>query len=118
AIAELELPIILPLAYPKKPSVATIGDQNSVTLGELMLWEQAPTNPRRLHQKGATLALTTDKATKGAKFMDDLREAIRHGLPEDAALAMLTTNTASILGVDDQLGRIAPGYLANFVVVD
>src|SRR5690606_35539437 len=52
------------------------------------------------------------------KFMDDLGEAIRHGLPEDAALAMLTTNSASILGVDDQLGRIAPGYLANFVVVD
>lgn len=118
AIVEQGFPVILPLAYPKKPAVNSIADQNSVTLSELMLWEQAPTNPRRLHDAGLTLALTTDKGGKGAKFMDDLRSAIRHGLPADAALAMLTTNPAEILGVGDRLGRIAPGYLANVVVVD
>ncbi len=117
-IAEQDLPIILPLAFPKKPSVSTIADQNSVTLSELMMWEQAPTNPRRLHDAGLTIALTTDKGGKGANFMDNLRSAIKHGLSADAALAMLTTNPAEMLGVGDRLGRIAPGYLANVVVVD
>ncbi len=118
ALVDQGLPIILPLNFPKKPKVDTIADQNAITLSELMLWEQAPTNARRLHEAGATLALTTDKGGKGANFMDNLRSAIEHGLPEDAALAMLTTTPAELLGVDDQLGQVAPGFLANLIVVD
>ncbi|RMH24064.1 MAG: hypothetical protein D6693_10380, partial [Planctomycetota bacterium] len=111
------LPIILPLAFPKTPTVDTIADQNDVTLRDLMTWEQAPTNPRRLLAAGATVALTTDKLPKGQKFEDNLRSAIRHGLSEDDALAMLTTTPAAMLGVGDRLGRVAPGFIANLVVV-
>ena len=110
-------PLIEPLAFPKTPAVATIADQNAVTLRDLMTWEQAPTNLRRLRNAGATVALTTDKLPKGQKFYANLRKAIHNGLSEDDALAMLTTTPATILGVDDRLGRIAPGYLANIVVV-
>ncbi len=112
------LPIVLPLAFPKAPTVDTIADQNDVTLRDLMTWEQAPTNPRRLAAAGVAVSLTTDKLPRGQKFFDNLRSAIRHGLSESDALAMLTTNPADLLGVGDRLGRVAPGYLANFVVTD
>ena len=42
----------------------------------------------------------------------------KEGLTKDAALAMLTTHPASILGVSDQLGTIEKGKRANLVVVD
>ena len=118
AIVADDLPLIVPLAFPKKPEVASIADQNAVSLRDLMTWEQAPTNLRRLINAGATVALTTDKLPKGQKFMDNLRSAIDTGLTKDDALAMLTTTPAKLLSVDDRLGRIAPGYLANVVVVD
>ena len=46
------LPIILPLRYPRTPDVSTISKAENVDLKELMAWEQAPTNPRRLEQAG------------------------------------------------------------------
>ncbi|TVQ33985.1 MAG: amidohydrolase [Phycisphaeraceae bacterium] len=118
ALRELEAPLITPLSFPEAPGVASQGDIESVTLRELMTWEQAPTNPRRLADAGLTVALTTDKLRRGARFMDNLRLAIEHGLSEERALAMLTTNPAAILGVEDRLGAVEPGKIANLVAID
>jgi imidazolonepropionase-like amidohydrolase len=148
-------PLVVPLAFPEAPRVDSIGAAEEVGLRELMTWEQAPTNPRRLAAAGLTVALTTSKAAPAAgpgfagrrgtrppgtpveggmaaaagagesradagrsRFRDNLRKAIRHGLSEDDALAMLTTNPARILGVADVLGTIEPGKVANLVVAD
>ncbi len=117
-LAAAQTPIIVPLNFPEDPKVATPSEAEAVSLRDLMTWEQAPTNPRRLAASGLTVALTTDKLKKRDQFTANLRKAIEHGLTEDDALAMLTTAPAEILGVDDRLGRVAPGMLANFVVVD
>ncbi len=44
--------------------------------------------------------------------------AVREGLNEDTALRALTINPAEMLGVDNELGSIAPGKQADFVVYD
>ncbi|MEO1369077.1 MAG: amidohydrolase family protein, partial [Acidobacteriota bacterium] len=44
--------------------------------------------------------------------------AVAHGLDADAAVAALTVNPAKILGVDDRLGTVEPGKIANLIVVD
>ncbi|MEM1179631.1 MAG: amidohydrolase family protein [Acidobacteriota bacterium] len=44
--------------------------------------------------------------------------AVAHGLSADAALAALTLNPARILGVDDRLGTVEAGKVANLIVVD
>lgn len=142
-------PIVLPLSYPREPNVSTIGHANATELEDLMHWEQAPTNARRLDAaaraagpEGSTrISLTTGKgesrmgrsgrgarraATSGAASASDSREqfaerlatAIKHGLPPERALAMLTTNPARLLGVDKHLGTIEPGKVANLVVAD
>ncbi|WP_416671680.1 N-acetylglucosamine-6-phosphate deacetylase [Egbenema bharatensis] len=40
------------------------------------------------------------------------------GLPLAEALRMASTYPAQTIGVDDQLGKIAPGYIANLVIFD
>lgn len=47
-----------------------------------------------------------------------IRTMIEAGLSEKAALAALTTNPASILGISDVAGSIANGKMANLVVTD
>ena len=81
------------------------------------LWEEQVANVIRLHEAGVPFAFTTRPFKKVSEFMDNLRMLIEKGLPEDAALAALTTNAAEILGMKGQLGAIAPGYVANVTVM-
>jgi imidazolonepropionase-like amidohydrolase len=46
----------------------------------------------------------------------NLRRIIKAGLTEDQALAALTTNPASLLGLSDRLGSIDAGKVANLVI--
>ncbi len=114
----LKLPVILPLNYPKRPDVEDISQAEQVSLRTLMMWEQAPTNPRRLMQAGVTVALTTHALRDRKSFSSALAKAIEQGLTEDQALAALTTVPAKLLGLSDVLGAVQPGKVANLVVVD
>jgi N-acetylglucosamine-6-phosphate deacetylase len=120
AIAGLGLPLIVPLDFPTRPKIESVGDAEATDLRELMAWEQAPTNPRRLDALGVTVALTTSKARERGKFLESVREAIKAGLPEDRALAMLTVEPARILDVAGPggFGTIEPDRVANLVVTD
>ncbi|MBX3385742.1 MAG: amidohydrolase family protein [Phycisphaeraceae bacterium] len=114
--------VVLPLNFPQRPRVDTLGKADSVDLQALMDWEQGPTNPRRLDAAGVRVALTTskvpDKAGGRNAFWKRLAEAVKHGLPKDRAMAMLTTHPAMVLGVSDRLGMVKPGFVASLVVAD
>ncbi len=116
AIKSDGLPIILPLSFPRTPDVSSIGRIERTELRDLMTWEQAPTNPRRLHAAGLKVALTTSKARDRGAFWENLRKAMRHGLSADAALAMVTTTPAEMLGVAGMMGTVEAGKRANLVV--
>ncbi|HEX5138969.1 MAG TPA: amidohydrolase family protein [Planctomycetota bacterium] len=118
AIAKDGLSLIIPLAFPEPPDVSSVGAADAADLRDLMTWEQAPTNPRRLDARGIMVALTTSKIGKRDRFFRRLAEAMRHGLAEDRALAMLTTSPAAILGLADRMGAIEPGKLANLAVTE
>lgn len=115
-ISRTGLPVILPLRYPRKPEASTVGELDGLELETMMLWEQAPTTARRLHDAGSVVALTSSKTRKRSEFFDNLREAVRHGLDQRVALRMLTETPAELLGVQDRLGLIEPGRPANLVV--
>ncbi len=40
------------------------------------------------------------------------------GLPEEEALKAVTINPAEILGIDDQVGSLAEGKIANIILMD
>ncbi|MHC4947151.1 MAG: amidohydrolase family protein [Planctomycetota bacterium] len=117
-IIALELPLVVPLKFPERPNVSTLDAASRVSLREMMTWEQAPTNVRRLLDSGATVAVTTARLEKRGDFAAALHRAVRHGLSEDDALAALTTTPAALLGVDDLLGTVEAGKAANLVVVE
>jgi len=110
--------LVLPLNFAKAPDVSSVAKQEATDLREMMAWEQAPTNPRRLHDAGVRFALTTSKLKDRGDFAKNLRSAVRHGLSADAALASLTTTPAAWLGATERLGTIEAGKAANLTVLD
>lgn len=117
-IRAANVPVILTLNFPEAPNVETPEDALSVDLAELEHWDLAPENPKRLHEAGVTFALTTATLKNVSDFPARLRKAIERGLSNDAALAALTITPAKLIGMENQLGTIATGKLANLVVTD
>ncbi|MHC4448600.1 MAG: amidohydrolase family protein, partial [Planctomycetota bacterium] len=118
AIVKTEAAVILPLNFPDAPDVSTVDAQQRADLRALQFWRDAPFNPRLLYENGVTVALTTARLKKRAEFYDRLRRAVEAGLPESAALAMLTTIPAALVGVSNEVGTVAPGRRANLTIVD
>ncbi|MBM4109159.1 MAG: amidohydrolase family protein [Phycisphaerae bacterium] len=112
------LAFIVPLSFPRAPDVSSLGKAESTDLRTLMAWEQAPGNPRYLDGAGVKVALTTSKLRERKEFWGNLRTAVRAGLAEDRALAMLTTTPADLLGVSRMLGTVEAGKRANLLVTD
>ena len=117
-IAAARRPIVVPVDFPKPPELNSPQAIDNASLGELMHWQLAPSNPARLADAGVSILLTTDGLSDAGKFLSNLRQAIEHGLNPDDALRALTTRPAAMFGVDDRLGTIEPGKMANLVVAD
>ncbi len=109
-------PLIIPVSYPAAPAVANIDDQLDVSLADLRHWERAPTNLAVMAKAGVPFALTTHSLEKKEQFWPNLRQAMKHGLTADQALAALTTVPAKLVGLPQQLGKIAVGYQADLVI--
>lgn len=118
AVKKTGIPIILPINFPEPPSISTPEDALNVSLQELRYWDEAPENPKWLHQAGVSFALTTATLKDASKFTDNIRKSIDRGLPFDAALAALTTTPAKLLGVEKILGTLETGKMANFVITE
>lgn len=118
AIRALHRPIILPLDFPRPPNVSSPEAVLNTSLDELMHWDHAPENPGRLDQAGVPIAFTTHGLRNVNEFLPAVRRAVRRGLPAERALHALTVMPAELFGVQEYLGRIAPGKLAHLVVCD
>jgi len=79
--------------------------------------EQYRSTAATLHEAGISFGFSTKEAKPG-DIHGHLRTMIEHGLPEDAALAALTTNAATILGISEQVGTVESGKIANLLVTD
>lgn len=72
----------------------------------------------RLHARGIRFALVTGDLREGATLLDWVRETVRHGLSESAALAAITTAPAALLGMGDRKGTVETGRDADLVLLD
>jgi len=71
---------------------------------------------KRLYDEGIPILAGTD-ATPGIMLHRELELEVRAGIPAAKALQIATSNAAQLLKQND-LGVIAPGKLADFVLVD
>ena len=98
-------------------------DVAAVLLPIAALFLGRPMPPGRdLFDAGAILALATD-FNPGSAYCERLPVAItlactQIGLEPAVALAAATVNAAHVLGRADRIGRIAPGYAADLVLIE
>ncbi|MCB9858724.1 MAG: amidohydrolase family protein [Phycisphaerales bacterium] len=80
-------------------------------------WGEEVDNAQRLHEAGVRFAFATFDLDAPDEISKRLRQAVDRGLPEDAALAALTSDAADLLGMSDSIGRVARGRIANLTLV-
>ena len=108
--------LIVPINFPDAYDVSNPNLEWFVNLSDMREWKQAPGNLMMLSQAGITYAITTKNLKSPADLMKKLKIAMEYGLTEDQALAALTTTPASILKVNDMVGTLEKGKLANFII--
>ena len=108
--------LIIPINYPEAYDVEDPFDAERVSLAEMKHWELAPTNLAALEKAGINFAITTSGLKKISDFIPNVRKAIENGLSETSALKALTSTPAQLLKVDDQVGSLKKGMLANFII--
>ncbi len=115
---ESKATFIVPVNFPSPPKLTDESDWSQVTLDQLRAWDWAPENPALLKREGLDIALTTYTLADRKAFRKNLRSAMDRGLSEADALAALTTVPARLCGLQDRLGTIGKGRIANLTVVD
>ncbi len=80
-------------------------------------WKRRVAGLAELHKAGVRFAVSSRDGKSPADVLKGLRQAIANGLDRDAALAAITTQPAAMLGLDRELGTIAVGRPAYFVVM-
>jgi imidazolonepropionase-like amidohydrolase len=108
--------LIIPVNYPDAYDVEDPFDALRVSLTDMKHWELAPTNLAALEKAGINFAITANGLKKVSDFIPNIRKAIENGLTETAALKALTLTPAQLLKVDNQVGSLNKGRLANFVI--
>lgn len=108
--------LILPVNFPKPYQIESLSDAKNVSLARMKEWELAPSNPALVEQAAIPFAFTTADLENKTDFLGNVRLAIEKGLTEKQALKSLTEIPAQFLGVDDEVGSIAQGKLANFII--
>ncbi|WP_159023352.1 amidohydrolase family protein [Formosa sp. L2A11] len=117
-IKQLNSSLIIPINFPSDYNVTDPVITDKITLADLKHWELAPSNPSHLEQEGISFALTTYPQENPSHFLENLRKAVAFGLTKKQALSSLTTTPAKLLKVDDLVGTLSKGKLANFIIAD
>jgi imidazolonepropionase-like amidohydrolase len=85
-------------------------------------YQQSLRNTEKLYRAGVPLIFGTDTPFAFGNFfhsvMNEVRALKLAGLPNEAILRMATSDAATALGISDRVGTIAPGMLADLVLLD
>lgn len=109
--------LIVPVNFPEPFDMTDPFLSRFVSLAALKDWELKPYNPYILYKAGVQFALSTHGLKNKSDFLENIRKAIKHGLPKMEALRALTTRPAEFLRVQENMGALEKGKLANFIVV-
>ncbi|MBI3271494.1 MAG: amidohydrolase family protein [Planctomycetes bacterium] len=112
------VPFILPVNFPDLPKLPEEDDWSAVSLDQARVWDWAAENPAVLRRLGIGVALTLHGLGDRGEFRKNLKLAIDRGLSEEDALAAVTLLPARFCGLEDRLGSIEPGKIANLTVVE
>ncbi len=115
-LAAADVPVLINLDWPERDPDGDPDAEESLQV--LRYRDRAPTAPAALHAAGVRFAFYSGDMSHPDELLDNARLAVRAGLPEAAALHALTLGAAEIFGVDDRLGSIEVGKIANIALAD
>jgi hypothetical protein len=108
--------VLVNLKWPERDREA---DPDTVdALRTLELRERAPSAPAALAKAGIPFAFYSGTVERPRDLLRAAKKAIDAGLSPADALGAFTLGAARIYGLDDRLGSIAPGKIANLIVTD
>ncbi|HSG07011.1 MAG TPA: amidohydrolase family protein [Longimicrobiales bacterium] len=113
-LAAAGVPALVSLNWPTAPRD---GDPEArPALRTLRLWDRAPTTPAELQKAGVAFAFTSGGLSDATEILANARKAVAQGLSREAAVQAFTMAPARIMGVEDRLGSLEVGKIANVVV--
>lgn len=110
------VPVLLSLDFPKRTAAAS-AEADSEPLSLLRLRAETPSAAVRLQNEGVKFAFQSGAMKNIGDFLTNAGKAVESGLNKDAAVRAMTLSAAEILGVNNQLGSIEEGKIANLVVM-
>ena len=113
-LKKAKTPLLVSLDF--KPPFTSVYATQGKELKEKAEKEIYPANASNLHKQGIKFALTSNGVKKPSDILKNIQKAIKAGLPKEEALKALTIIPAQFLGVDDILGSLEPGKIANIIL--
>lgn len=110
------VPVLLSLNFPRR-TAAIAADADPESMETLRLRAETPKGPGRLAAAGVKFAFHSGGATAIGDFFTNAAKAVENGLSKDAAIRAMTLSAAEVLGVDNRLGSIEAGKIANLALV-
>jgi len=113
-IKKAQLPLLVSLDY-KPPNMSKYvrqGDALKKEAEEIIY----PANAANLHKEGVKFALTSLGLSKSSDILKNLKTVIKAGFPEEEALKAMTLYPAEYLGIQNLVGSLEPGKIANVVL--
>jgi imidazolonepropionase-like amidohydrolase len=111
-----DVPVLLSLNFPKRTAAAS-ADADPDSMDLLRFRAETPKAASRLQQAGVKFAFQSGGTTTLNDFFANAGKAVENGLARDAAIRSMTLGSAEILGVNDRLGSVETGKIANLTVV-
>lgn len=109
------VPVLLSLDFPKRTTAASKeADPEPIEL--LRLRAETPKTAMRLKEAGVKFAFQSGGMKSIGDFLTNANEAVKNGLNKNDAVRAMTLSSAEIFGVENRLGSIEKGKIANLVV--
>ncbi|CAE6451854.1 unnamed protein product [Rhizoctonia solani] len=111
------VPDLIKQAYGKPPALAIF---SSFARYKREAYRGSPYAPKILNENGLRVVMKSDgpPAINARYLFYEAAQAHYHGLPEDEAIASLTTVPAEVAGYSHRLGYIKQGYDADIIIWD
>jgi imidazolonepropionase-like amidohydrolase len=109
------IPVLLSLNFPKR-TTSSSPEADPESLDVLRMRVEIPKGAARLAQAGVKFAFQNGGMTNLGDFLTNAAKTVENGLTRDAAIRAMTLTPAEIFGVDNRLGSIEKGKIANLVV--
>lgn len=111
-----DIPVLLSLNFPKRTTAAS-PEADAESLDLMRFRAETPKTAAKLANAGVRFAFQSGGATSVNDFFTNAAKTVENGLTKDAAIRAMTLSSAQILGIDNRLGSIEEGKIANLTVI-